>query len=365
MLPMTPASSNSRSSTVSDSHLAAAAGPLLATTAHGHRAHASHPSVSRLQIRTKFAQFICLTAYQLLHAPHTPHPHAADGVDTAAPAFRATVQYMHHLLTATSHMLPLPIVMIALRLVARIGAQRHALRPAPNSELYLLVVALMLAQKTCDDVPFSNQLWRRLLNLPMHHILAMEREVLVALDYRIHVRPDEYAAWAQTVRGWAQTWERHDRAKSEAGAAAAATAAAAAAAAAAVAVVAASVLVPSLASQPALALPAVNTPLRRAFPTSVTTPPPSGDLSAAQAPASVLAAPMLRADASWAVVLVGAGAGEDASAMSRVGGDGGAVHDDLGKRGCVPAAAGAVAALAALVPAGHAGPCGRSLPGSQ
>ncbi|KAI9018786.1 hypothetical protein CLU79DRAFT_760397 [Phycomyces nitens] len=98
------------------------------------------------------------------------------------------VMFCFNLLKATQ--LSSSCLVLGLRYLARF-------RPSQTScEAELLTVALMLANKCLDDNAFNNKTWSAISKIPVHKLNTLERDFLVALDYKINPSPREFYTWA-------------------------------------------------------------------------------------------------------------------------------------------------------------------------
>ncbi|KAJ2816312.1 hypothetical protein IWW50_006543 [Coemansia erecta] len=94
-----------------------------------------------------------------------------------------------------STQIAVPIVMLALLYVNRFKLRYPGLTGGNGSEYRMFVVALMLASKFLEDNTFTTQTWSEVSHLPARELAIMQRELLVALDHRLHVADTEYNSW--------------------------------------------------------------------------------------------------------------------------------------------------------------------------
>lgn len=87
---------------------------------------------------------------------------------------------------------------------------RRIHHPLASSRI-TLIVALILARKWHEDHAMSNKTWSRITGLPLRDINLGERAFLQALDYRLHVRPDDYEHWTARIRDLARWLSRSRR----------------------------------------------------------------------------------------------------------------------------------------------------------
>ncbi|KAJ3067064.1 hypothetical protein HK102_007504, partial [Quaeritorhiza haematococci] len=188
-------------------------------------------SPSAVSDSMKFSRFICAVVYQLLgrlpsttdstslekslamasspsSAPQTPTtPSSIPTIDFEfAQQFQLATNLIHRLLRSTAHVLPLPIVVLALKLVHRVATSGRQVA-AHGSEPHLFAVALTLAQKITDDHAYTNRTWSKLMGLPADHLSKMEREFLACIRYDLYVGAEDYATWFGHVQALARHWE--------------------------------------------------------------------------------------------------------------------------------------------------------------
>ncbi|OAD68154.1 cyclin [Phycomyces blakesleeanus NRRL 1555(-)] len=65
-----------------------------------------------------------------------------------------------------------------------------------NCEAELLTAALMLANKSLDDNAYNNHTWSTVSKIPVRKLNQVERDLLVALDYKINPTPRQFYTWA-------------------------------------------------------------------------------------------------------------------------------------------------------------------------
>ncbi|EGF84101.1 hypothetical protein BATDEDRAFT_36449 [Batrachochytrium dendrobatidis JAM81] len=94
----------------------------------------------------------------------------------------------------------LPHILIALLYVARLRQLVPANITGEGSEYRVFVSALILAQKFHSDDRYSNRAWAAITKLPLVEINTMEREFLLSIGNRLHVRDTDYSKWEETIR---------------------------------------------------------------------------------------------------------------------------------------------------------------------
>ncbi|KAH6589791.1 hypothetical protein BASA50_009809 [Batrachochytrium salamandrivorans] len=94
----------------------------------------------------------------------------------------------------------LPHILISLLYVARLRQMVPVHITGEGSEYRVFVSALILAQKFHSDDRYSNKAWSRITKLPLAEINTMEREFLVSIGYRLHVRDTDYSKWEESIR---------------------------------------------------------------------------------------------------------------------------------------------------------------------
>ncbi|TPX35471.1 hypothetical protein SmJEL517_g02057 [Synchytrium microbalum] len=72
----------------------------------------------------------------------------------------------------------------------------------PGTESTVFLTALMLANKYADDDRYTVKAWSQASGFAISEINKMERECLIALDYRLVVSPQDLYAWNLTLRKW-------------------------------------------------------------------------------------------------------------------------------------------------------------------
>ncbi|KAJ2159810.1 hypothetical protein GGF46_002750 [Coemansia sp. RSA 552] len=99
-----------------------------------------------------------------------------------------------------STQISMPIVMLALLYVNRFKRKFPHLHGGNGSEYRMFVVALMLASKSLEDNTFTTQTWSEVSHLPARELAIMQRELLTALDHRLHVTEADYSAWIEKLQ---------------------------------------------------------------------------------------------------------------------------------------------------------------------
>ncbi|KAJ3080499.1 hypothetical protein HK100_010128, partial [Physocladia obscura] len=107
--------------------------------------------------------------------------------------------------------LPLPIITLSIKYMHRLRqSQQHnrTTKPStlPYDETRIFSVALIVAQKASDDMPYGNRVWSRVLGLDARELTHLEREFLAALKFSLHVHCAEYAAFCRGVQALAREW---------------------------------------------------------------------------------------------------------------------------------------------------------------
>ena len=107
---------------------------------------------------------------------------------------------------------PVVVVLLAVKYVDRILSIRRR-RIAPNSVLSLFAVAVVLANKSTTDSPYTNKTWSSVfLVIPLGSINKLEMEFLKCLDYHLLVGPGEFKRWVGFCDMAAKIWTPHIRA---------------------------------------------------------------------------------------------------------------------------------------------------------
>ncbi|KAJ3091433.1 hypothetical protein HK102_000601 [Quaeritorhiza haematococci] len=162
----------------------------------------------------RFSKFICTVMYFLLdRLPSTAvwgTSQCPDFVDEEEAQwwreYQNGVSIIHRILKTTSRGIPLPVVLVALKLIQRIAVNGLHV-PAPGLEPYLFATALMIAQKVATDHCYSNRTWAKIIRMPTKAVSKMEFEFLGCLQYHLHVSSDEYATWFLFVQTLARKYD--------------------------------------------------------------------------------------------------------------------------------------------------------------
>ncbi|KAI9204477.1 uncharacterized protein BJ171DRAFT_505909 [Polychytrium aggregatum] len=176
---------------------------------------ASHSSRSAAALSSsKFAKYItailfhtCQRLPEALQAePRQSHAHAAPAPSTPHQLqFNSTFQFIHSVLGALAHSIPLTIVLIAIHYIHLTVLQDQ--RPEPGAESRLFLVALMVSQKMYDDRTIPKKVWARITGLSIGQLSRLEREFCSALDYNLVLKHEPYQHWLNDIRDLARMWE--------------------------------------------------------------------------------------------------------------------------------------------------------------
>ncbi|RCH90719.1 hypothetical protein CU098_006993 [Rhizopus stolonifer] len=109
---------------------------------------------------------------------------------TASSAFK---RFCYQVLLATQ--LKDSAVFLCLKYIANLLQANPRVEGAEGSEYRLFIVALMLANKFLDDHTYTNQSWSEVSGMKVEDLNIMEAEFLVAIDYKLFVRAQEFAIW--------------------------------------------------------------------------------------------------------------------------------------------------------------------------
>ncbi|KAI8612596.1 hypothetical protein BC830DRAFT_1135971 [Chytriomyces sp. MP71] len=102
--------------------------------------------------------------------------------------------------------IPLPVVTLAVKYIQRLRKLRAASACIPGDETRIFSVALMLAQKYSDDMPYGNRMWGKVLGLSAIELTRLEINFLSALGYNLYVPEVEYSTFCRGVQALAREW---------------------------------------------------------------------------------------------------------------------------------------------------------------
>ncbi|KAL2917117.1 hypothetical protein HK105_203181 [Polyrhizophydium stewartii] len=167
------------------------------------------PRTPQATARPDFARFATALVLALLRprgpaAAGAAPPPASGDIDAAASG--RTAAAIGAILAAAAPVVPLPTVLVALKLIQRVVARRVR-TPARGAEAHMFLVALVVAQKTCDDAAVPMRFWSQVSGLPPAALAAMERQFLASLHFATHVSPASYRAWVLHVHSLARAAE--------------------------------------------------------------------------------------------------------------------------------------------------------------
>ncbi|KAH9246134.1 hypothetical protein BASA81_016355 [Batrachochytrium salamandrivorans] len=111
-----------------------------------------------------------------------------------------TLPFSRQFTLSSQGLAALPHILISLLYVARLRQMVPVHITGEGSEYRVFVSALILAQKFHSDDRYSNKAWSRITKLPLAEINTMEREFLVSIGYRLHVRDTDYSKWEESIR---------------------------------------------------------------------------------------------------------------------------------------------------------------------
>ncbi|KAI9209489.1 uncharacterized protein BJ171DRAFT_577102 [Polychytrium aggregatum] len=164
----------------------------------------------------QFSEFVCTIVYlfldrlprdlpfsQRLSAPFTTDPKYSEFRDS----FYCSLQLIHRALKATSKAIPLPMVVAALKLIARI-VELSEYASSPGSEGYLFCIALMTSQKCLADNVYANSTWAKITKLPVETLNTLEFEFLSCVDYKLHLHNTEYEEFYKYIHSVARLWAK-------------------------------------------------------------------------------------------------------------------------------------------------------------
>lgn len=130
--------------------------------------------------------------------------------DSKAPIYPDFRKYVSQVLSSTrlpSSTIILGIHYLATRMtmLSDEGNYKHG-----NGQVHrMLTIALLLGSKFLDDNTFQNRSWSEVSNIPVRDINILEVEWLVAIDWNMHVKPNDSDGFGS----WHQQWQRHQMAK--------------------------------------------------------------------------------------------------------------------------------------------------------
>ncbi|KAI8895663.1 hypothetical protein BC833DRAFT_600420 [Globomyces pollinis-pini] len=105
---------------------------------------------------------------------------------------------VHNLLRISN--LQTPLIFIALLYIARLRQIIPLTATGHGKEFKLLVAALMTSQKQNSDARYSNRAWSKMTGLDMNDINESEQEFLQCIQWKLHVRDDQYTQWVVTIQ---------------------------------------------------------------------------------------------------------------------------------------------------------------------
>jgi hypothetical protein len=118
--------------------------------------------------------------------------------------FEPIVQRIHRILKVTNQGLPTPIVLIALFLYRKMSDIQ---KPIPGAEVFLFIVALIVAQKSHADNCYTMATWSKVAQVPLESLFRMEREFLHCIQFHVHVSDKEYSHWYACIQQLALKYE--------------------------------------------------------------------------------------------------------------------------------------------------------------
>jgi hypothetical protein len=105
------------------------------------------------------------------------------------------ISYCSDILSATN--LSTSVILLGLYYVFRL---RHSVRfNVRESEFYMVVLGLVLANKFLEDATYTNKTWADVSRLDLRHLNALERYALGALNYELNVSPSTYRSWLSLI----------------------------------------------------------------------------------------------------------------------------------------------------------------------
>lgn len=138
---------------------------------------------------------ICLADIDIIRSVH---PNTV-----VPPAFR---KYVSQILSSTR--LPSSTILLGLHYLAtRMGMLSAKGRySAGSGQVYrMLTTALLLGSKFLDDNTFQNRSWSEVSNIPVAELNVLEIEWLLAIDWNMHINPDDsygFISWRQHWVKW-------------------------------------------------------------------------------------------------------------------------------------------------------------------
>jgi hypothetical protein len=93
----------------------------------------------------------------------------------------------------------MPHVCIALLYINQLSQRLQSEKRKKSSEYRIFLTAFMLADTTCNDSHIQTMTWSNVSGIPTLEIIGMRKEFLEKLDYRIHVPPQFYNEWMQSL----------------------------------------------------------------------------------------------------------------------------------------------------------------------
>lgn len=144
---------------------------------------------------------ICLADIDIIRSVH---PNTV-----VPPAFR---KYVSQILSSTR--LPSSTILLGLYYLAtRMGMLSAKGRySAGSGQVYrMLTTSLLLGSKFLDDNTFQNRSWSEVSNIPVAELNVLEMEWLLAIDWNMHVNPDD----SHGFMVWRQHWVRWQAKKVE------------------------------------------------------------------------------------------------------------------------------------------------------
>lgn len=156
-------------------------------------------------ISRKFSRFVCSMVFKSLGRSAASRDAHSQLAFTSH--FNTCSEFIHQLTTAVSAIIPLSIIVYALNLVEKVGSESNR-KVAVGSESFLFATALIVAQKMCEDRPFANKCWIKVLCMPVVHINLLEREFLASLHFNVAIPVEEYEVWSDYVQESAKTWDK-------------------------------------------------------------------------------------------------------------------------------------------------------------